>query len=82
MKSVKDNKNTYTLYEVENQLFAILGKKKAKFSLQPNKESLIDITQKENKQKVLGKFMTICSTKNNPISIIIRKNKEDIINVS
>ncbi|WP_405168526.1 hypothetical protein [Paenibacillus sp. FSL H3-0286] len=55
MKSVKDNKNTYTLYEVENQLFAILGKKKAKFSLQPNKESLIDITQKENKQKSSGK---------------------------
>jgi|GEM_PF-5689863 len=55
MKDVIDNKNTYTLQETENQLYAIVGKKKAKFSLQPNKQSLIDITQKENTKKSSGK---------------------------
>jgi hypothetical protein len=56
MKSIKENKNKFSLEDIETQLYTLVGKKKAKFSLQNNKQSLIDIQHKENSKKSSNKI--------------------------
>lgn len=53
MKEVKEKKSDYSLDELQDKLFALVGKKKAKFSLE--KPAVIDLNTDETKKKKSGK---------------------------
>ncbi|MDY8023390.1 hypothetical protein [Paenibacillus polymyxa] len=56
MKSIKDNKSKFSLEDIENRLYALVGKKKTQFSHQSNRMPLIPITNDEDKHRSSGKI--------------------------
>lgn len=54
MKPIKDNKNKFSLEDIENKLYALVGKKKTQFSHQSKKLPLIPITNSNDKSNGNG----------------------------
>lgn len=55
MKEVKENKDSMTLDEIQDKLFALVGKKKAKFNFYEQKTQIIDLEIETPKQSKTGK---------------------------